>query len=122
MQIEIAVAPIERNRTDTNLLAALGVGFRFVSVGGKVKVAEFDFSVCADSLMDAVNLAHDFIVLASDAVIYIGLTVQVLPPSATEILCDSFSQARRLFLCDKLGGLDAIGNQSNFVCVKQRII
>ena len=87
-----------------------------------MEVAETDFSVCGDSLMDAVYLADHFIILASDAVIHIGLAVQVLPPSATEILCDSFSQARRFFLCDKLGGLDAIGNQSNFVCVKQRII
>ena len=40
-----------------------------------MEIEETDFSVCGDSLMDAVSLLYHTVILATDAVIDIGAAV-----------------------------------------------
>ena len=43
-----------------------------------MEIQKADFSVCADSLMDAVSLPNHAVILTADAVIHIDFAVEVL--------------------------------------------
>ena len=101
------------------LIAVFGIAFRVISVGCVMEVAERNFTILCDCLMDAVSIFYNAVVHALHSIRNIGLSIQGCFGFLARKGFDFLRDFPCLFSGDELGGLNTIHQQPKFVRLKR---
>ena len=121
VEIVVAVVPEKGVGADNELLTVFGIGLFVACGGGVVEVAEADFLVFADGLVDAVGILDHTIIHAPHSVGNEVFSVQALHGVLARKPFQFGGDFPCLFPCDELGGLNAIHQKAKFVRLKGRV-
>ena len=121
IEIVVAIVPEKGIGADNELLTVFGIGLFVACGGGIVEVAEADFLVFADGLVDAVGILDHTIIHAPHSVGNMVFSVQALHGVLTRKPFQFGGDFSCLFSCDEFGRLNTIHQKTQFVRLKGRV-